>query len=145
MKILRISPRDTTPIRHKILRPGRPIEECYYPGDQEDQTFHLGAFVDSQLVSIASFYFEKHPHVPDPYQYRLRGMATLDEFRHKGFSSELLKMGFPIVKQNLCSVIWCNARISAQGFYEKIGFVLKSEAPFDIPGIGPHVLMVKYL
>ena len=122
MKILRISPRDTTQIRHKILRPGKPIEDCFYAGDEEDQTFHLGAFFDNQLVSIASFYFEKHPFIAEPYQYRLRGMATLAEFRSKGLSSALLKMGFPIVKQNLCSLIWCNARLSAQGFYEKNGF-----------------------
>ncbi len=144
MKVLRISTRDTYPIRHQVLRPGRPLETCFFDRDGDEQTFHLGAFIETKLVSIASFYFEKHPKLEDPYQYRLRGMATLPDFQRQGHSSELLKMGFPIIKQNLCSLVWCNARVSAQGFYEKIGFKTIGDV-FEIPDVGPHLLMVKYL
>ena len=37
---------------------------------------------------------------------------------------------------------WCNARTSAAGYYEKIGFVIASDE-FELPDIGPHVLMVR--
>ncbi|MBI2521188.1 MAG: GNAT family N-acetyltransferase [Bdellovibrio sp.] len=142
MRVLRIHPKDTISIRQQMLRPGRPIESCIYTGDDDEQTFHLGAFVDTKLVSVASFYFEKHPQLSPPYQYRLRGMATLSEYQRRGLSSELLKMAFPIIKQNLASLLWCNARLTAVGFYEKVGFEKVSE-PFTIPDIGEHILMTK--
>lgn len=144
MKVSRIDARDTIPIRQQVLRQGRPIEECHFEGDEDEQSFHLGAFVEGKLVSVASFFFEKHPKLEAPYQYRLRGMATLPEFRHQGLSSELLRMGLPIVKQNFCSLLWCNARASAIGFYQKVGFE-KIDGEFDIPTVGPHVLMFKNL
>ena len=142
MNVLRIDANATYPLRHRVLRQGFPIEECVFPGDEEEQTFHLGAFIDNSLVSVASFYFERNPEFEDEYQYRLRGMATDQEHRGKGLSSELLKVAFPIIKQNMCTMVWCNARTSAVGFYEKVGFIKKGDE-FDIPGIGPHYLMFK--
>lgn len=144
MEVRRISHKDTYKIRQLILRPNGTEKDCHFEGDNEDQTFHLGAFVDSQLVSIASFFFERHPKFDEPYQFRLRGMATLNEHRMKGLSSALLNRGFPIVKQNQCHLVWCNARLEAVGFYLKNGFEKVSEE-FDVPNIGPHILMVKKL
>ncbi len=142
MKVLRISAGDTRSIRHQILRANLPVEQCVYPGDESDQTFHLGAFIDGKLVSVASFYFEKHPDLEEPYQYRLRGMATLPDYQNQGLSSELLTMAFPIIKQNFCQLLWCNAREGALGFYRKVGFE-ESGNRFQIEGIGPHFLMSK--
>ncbi len=142
MKVLRTSVRDVIPLRAQMLRPGKPLLASHFQGDSDEQSFHLGAFVENKLVSVASFYFDKHPDIDEPYQYRLRGMATLPEFQHQGFSKELLKMAFPIIKQNQCKLLWCNARESAIGFYEKVGFIKLSEV-FDIPEIGPHILMSK--
>ena len=144
MKVLRISPIDTYTLRHKLLRPHGTIEECCFEGDDDDQTFHLGAFIEGRLVSVSSFYFERHPDIDAVYQFRLRGMATHPDYQMKGFSSSLLKTGFPIIKQNLCSIAWCNARESAVGFYEKVGFKIQGKK-FDIPNIGLHYLMVKNL
>ncbi len=143
MKVLRITPGDTTEIRHQMLRANRPREEAIFEGDEGDQTFHLGGFVDNRLVSVASFYFEKTPELPEhEYQYRLRGMATLTEFQGQGLSSALLKMAFPIIKQNLCTLLWCNARTTAAGFYQRVGFEKTGEV-FEIPTVGPHNLMYK--
>lgn len=142
MQVLRISPSDTHDIRHRMLREGHPRDTVYFDGDEDDQTFHLGAFFEGKLVSVASFYFENHPNLPDEYQYRLRGMATLPDFQGKGLSSELLKMAFPIIKQNLCTLLWCNARKTATGYYQKVGFERVGEE-FDIPTVGPHYLMFK--
>ena len=142
MKVLRISASDTHNIRHKMLRQDFSLEECVFPGDEEDQTFHLGAFMENKLVSVASFYYENSPEFLDEHQYRLRGMATMPEFQHQGLSSELLKMAFPMVKQNFCTLLWCNTRVSAEGFYTKVGFQRKGDI-FEIPGIGSHILMLK--
>jgi GNAT superfamily N-acetyltransferase len=140
MEILRIKSADTYPIRQLVLRPNGKIEDCHFKGDSEEQTFHLGAFVDKRLVSIASFYFEQHPFFMNPYQYRLRGMATIPEFQGKGMSSALLQSAFPMIKQNQCGLLWCNARQTAVGFYQKVGFTTSGEI-FEMPEIGPHILM----
>jgi GNAT superfamily N-acetyltransferase len=141
MEVLRIKATDTYPIRHKMLRPNGSLEECKFDGDHDELTFHLGAFVDKKLVSVASFYFEKHPHFPDPHQYRLRGMATLPDYQGQGLSSGLLKTAFPVIKQNQCTLLWCNAREKAIGFYTKVGFLPSGEL-FTIQNIGKHILML---
>jgi GNAT superfamily N-acetyltransferase len=144
MEVKRISGKDTLVLRQQMLRPGKELSDCVFSGDSDEQSFHLGAFVDKKLVSVASFYLDSNPAFPDEFQYRLRGMATLPEFQKRGFSQALLKTAFPIIKQNMCKILWCNARVSALGFYEKVGFTIESQE-FEIPGIGPHVLMKKII
>ena len=144
MKVLRINSKDTLPIRQEMLRKGLPESSCVFQNDDNEQTFHLGAFVDNDLVSVASFYFENHPEFSDEFQYRLRGMATLNEYQRKGLSGELLQMAFPVIKQNMASRLWCNARVSAEGFYLRNGFVTHGDV-FDIKGVGPHKIMSKII
>lgn len=144
MKVLRISAQDTYPIRQQMLVPDHNLQKAKFENDEdEDISFHLGAFVDGQLVSVASFFYERNLIFSDLHQYQLRGMATLPGFQRQGLSSELLNMAFPIIKQNFCSLLWCNARENAIGFYEKVGFTKTNENVFEIPEIGPHVLMMK--
>jgi GNAT superfamily N-acetyltransferase len=144
MKVLRITAQDTYQIRQRVLVPDHDLQKAKFKNDDdEDISFHLGAFVDGKLVSVASFFYERNTLFPDLHQYRLRGMATLPEFQNQGLSSELLNMAFPIIKQNFCSLLWCDARVSAVGFYEKVGFKKVNDIIFEINGIGPHVLMMK--
>ena len=140
MEVLRIKSIDTYPIRHKMLRPNGTVEDCMFQGDNDEMTFHLGAFVDKKLVSVASFYFENHPSFQDAYQYRLRGMATIPEHQGQGLSSSLLRTAFPVIKQNQCTLLWCNAREKAMGFYTKVGFQSSGEL-FTIQNVGKHMLM----
>jgi len=140
VEVLRIKTVDTYPIRHKMLRPSGTLEDCIFPGDSDEMTFHLGAFVGKKLVSVASFYFEKHPEFEDLYQFRLRGMATLPDYQGQGLSSSLLRTAFPLIKQNQCTLLWCNAREKAMGFYLKLGFKSSGDF-FPLPQIGSHILM----
>ena len=144
MKVLRITALDTYQIRQKVLVPDHSLAKAKFENDDdEDVSFHLGAFVDGKLVSVASFFYERNSLFPDQHQYRLRGMATLPDYQNQGLSSELLNMAFPIIKQNFCSLLWCEARESAIGFYEKVGFKKTNDLVFQIDDIGPHVLMMK--
>lgn len=144
MKVLRISAHDTYPIRQQVLVPTHELKKAKFEhDDDEDISFHLGAFKDSKLVSVASFFYERNPIFSDLHQYQLRGMATLPEHQGQGLSSELLTTAFPIIKQNFCTLLWCNARLSAVGFYEKVGFKKYNDEVFEIEDIGPHVLMYK--
>lgn len=90
--------------------------------DDDDRTFHLGAFDDNKLVSIASFYFENHPKMSTENQYRVRGIATLPEYQRQGISSTLLNTALSIAKQNLCNLVWCDVLPESEEFYEKVGF-----------------------
>ena len=38
-------------------------------------------------------------------------------------------------------LVWCDARVTAAGFYERMGFATVT-APYDKPPIGPHIGMV---
>lgn len=144
MKVLRINAPDTYPIRQQVLVPDHDLKKAKFDFDDDDDiSFHLGAFEDSQLVSVASFYYQRNLLFKDLHQYQLRGMATLSEYQGQGLSSELLKMAFPIIKQNLCTLLWCNARTTAAGFYEKAGFKKFDGTFFEIEEIGPHLLMYK--
>jgi GNAT superfamily N-acetyltransferase len=144
MKVLRISAQDTYPLRQQMLVPSHELKKAKFENDDdEDISFHLGAFSDSKLVSVASFFYERNPLFSDLHQYQLRGMATLPDYQGQGLSSELLSFAFPIIKQNFCTLLWCNARVSAIGFYEKVGFKKYNGEVFEIDEIGPHVLMFK--
>lgn len=142
MEVKRISAVDTYPLRHKMLRQGRPIETCHFKDDESEQTFHLGAFIEGKLVSVASFYYHRNENFENENQYQLRGMATLESFQRKGLSRELLKVAFPIIKQNFCDLLWCNARVGAQPFYENVGFQSLGDV-YEIEDVGPHILMFK--
>ncbi|MBP9680473.1 MAG: GNAT family N-acetyltransferase [Bacteriovorax sp.] len=144
MKVLRISAQDTYPIRQQVLVPSHELKKAKFENDDdEDVSFHLGAFKDTKLVSVASFFYERNPLFPDLHQYQLRGMATLPGNQGQGLSSELLTSAFPIIKQNFCTLLWCNARTSAVGYYEKVGFQKFNDDTFEIDDIGSHVLMYK--
>jgi GNAT superfamily N-acetyltransferase len=36
--------------------------------------------------------------------------------------------------------LWCQARVSAMGFYEKMGWVAEGDE-FEVPDVGPHYVM----
>ena len=95
--IRQISAAATIPLRHSVLRPHQPISACYYPKDEDEVNFYVGAFHDEKLISIASYLLEKHPDLEGTPQYRLRGMATDPAFRGQGAGSQLLKKGNEIL------------------------------------------------
>ena len=83
---------------------------------------------------------QKHPDLDGAPQYRLRGMATAPELRGEGAGSQLLKKGNEILLEKGVPIWWCNARISAAGYYEKAGLSQLGEI-FEIEPIGMHKVM----
>ena len=141
MKTIRyIKPEETYSIRKEVLR--KNIDLPYMlEGDFDDETFHLGAFANDKLVSIATFtrknkYFWKGAH------YQLRGMASLEDSRGQGYGKALIQKAEQLLKSKNISVIWCNARVESLGFYKSMGYsILGNE--FDVKKIGKHYLMFK--
>ena len=132
-------------VRLTVLRPGRPLAECVFEGDNSDKTFHFGLFMDENLIGVASFMQNSNPLFKEAEQYQLRGMAVLSEFKGQGFGTSLLIEGEEKLK-NLVKhpFLWFNARDSAIGFYDKFGFKTIGEK-FDVPGVCLHIVMFKQL
>lgn len=143
-RAVRITPEQARPIRHAVLRPGQPSERLIYPSDDDPRSVHLGVFAaDGTLIAVASFYQEPVPGTQHPAT-RLRGMATLPEHRGRGCGRQLIAAALETVPDAHgvpTPTLWCNARISAAAYYEKLGFTKLGEI-FDIPDIGPHAVMV---
>ena len=137
--IRRVTAEDIRPLRHSVLRPGQAFLETRYPGD--DAGVHFGAFDGDRLVGIASLYEEDRVDGPAG-GWRLRGMATDPEVRGVGFGAALLAACLAEVAAAGGSELWCNARMVAVGFYRKGGFEVVSDE-FEVPGIGPHVVMAR--
>lgn len=132
------------PLRHKVLRTGRPISECTYQEDAVEGCFHVACFDGDKVIGIASFYPESHSYEPSDNVWRLRGMATDPDYRKQGVGARLLEEGLRFCSQSGGEVIWCNARTEAIPFYSKLNFVIKGDE-FQLPGIGPHYFMSKTL
>jgi predicted GNAT family N-acyltransferase len=131
----------TYPLRRLVLRPNG--GEIVWAGDEDPATVHLAArTADGAVVGVVRF----HP-APCPYRsgaaapWQLRGMATDPAVRGAGAGRALLVDGLTRVAARGGDLVWCNARVTAAGFYERRGFAVVTE-PFDKPGIGPHVGMV---
>jgi predicted GNAT family N-acyltransferase len=138
-----ISAEQTRRLRQRILRPGQPPENSTYPGDHEAHAFHLGAVVERELVGVASFYNEPLQAEAVEGVWRLRGMAVATNMQGQGCGQELLSKGIDMVRERDGKGIWCNARGTAVGFYERLGFVTIGEY-FEVDG-HPHVVMLKQI
>jgi len=87
-------------------------------------------------------------HFPDfmkiEKQYRLRAMATLEDFRNLGAGSGIVNYAENFIREQGINFLWCKGRITAQGYYNKLGFKAHGEV-FDYPPIGLHIIMYKIL
>jgi ribosomal protein S18 acetylase RimI-like enzyme len=127
-----IGAQDTHALRDTILRPGQPPGGSIYPGDDGLDTLHLGAFVGSTLVAVATICREAAPGTRSTTCWRLRGMATLAEFRARGLGKELARRCIVYAAGRRGALVWCTSRIATVAFYRTLGFVECGEA-FTLP------------
>jgi ribosomal protein S18 acetylase RimI-like enzyme len=130
-------------IRNEVLRDNKlTLDECRWPSDLLDGTFHLGYYVNDELACIASF----HPQSYGEFTgtgYQLRGMATIEKYRGQGIGNQLLNFALTYLRGQKVNYVWCNARTKALKFYKNLGFEVISDE-FEVPVIGPHyVLYIK--
>lgn len=140
MSLRSISASQTWELRHRLLRPNQAHDAVRYPGDADASTLHVGAFAGGKLVGIASVYRHAPPGEEDPTAWRLRGMATVPAARDRGHGSDMLLACSAHVARQGGTRLWCNARTAAAAFYARHGFTRCGEE-FEIPPIGPHVVM----
>ena len=141
-EIKEIHYQDTFIVRHPVLRQGKPIESCFFDGDDLPTTKHFGAFIDEKITGAVSVYQNKNVNFNDGNQYQIRGMAVLDDFQKKGLGELLVLCSEEYVSKQKGNLIWFNARESAVGFYEKLNYQKMGE-PFPVGDIGWHYIMFK--
>ena len=143
--IKEISGEATRPLRQKILRPTLTFEELNYDGDEDPKSVHFGYFEDDNIRAIATLYNSKTPALNQTKNmYRLRGMAVDEGLQGKGIGKKIIEKCVAYVRDQSGDLIWCDARVSAQNFYSKLGFEIFGEE-YIVPGVGPHYLMYKVI
>jgi GNAT superfamily N-acetyltransferase len=117
------------PLRHAVLRPGRPESASGYAED--GTAVHIGAWDDDLLVGCATVF-------PDPWggsgdwpaedkAWRLRGMAV-DPSRHRaGIGRLVLAAVVGAATAGGAPLLWANARTAALPFYEANGWTVAGE------------------
>ncbi len=140
-----IPARETYALRQSVLRQNLRIDQVAIEGDEDPQSFHVGARCASTGTILAIMTVMRNP-IPDTspdtgtIAWRIRGMASHPDARGKGCAGSVLEFGMNHAWSMHRDTIWCNARRVAYGFYERYGYDYASDE-FDIPGIGPHKVM----
>ena len=128
------------PVRHEVLRPGRPPETARFDQDEHPDTFHLAARDRAgAVIGCATFFPEPLDGRP---AWRLRGMATVSAARGKGIGGQVLAAGGAEIRRRGGTIVWCQGRLAAADFYRGHGFVSRGDQFLIEPG-GPHSLFVR--
>lgn len=132
-------------LRHRVLRPHQTLAEMDYDGDEDATTLHLAAFCPASAAEpagVVTFNRAGLPIDPRPGDYRLRGMAVDAAWQGRGVGKALVLHGLQAVGEAGGRRVWCNARLTATGFYERLGMHAVGQT-FDIAGIGGHIRMLR--
>jgi GNAT superfamily N-acetyltransferase len=140
--IQKITSTETYPVRHIVLRAGKPIESCQFDGDELGSTHHFGYYSNNQIIGVISLFAIDNSHFITQKSFQIRGMAVLPAFQKHGVGEALVKEAEKFCTTQKAYLIWFNARTYAVGFYQKMGYeIVGSE--FEIKEVGPHFLMFK--
>jgi len=113
ISIEQITPSLTWRLRRDVLYPGEHLAAMEMAEDTEG--IHFGAFKDNKLAGVISLFQQDT-------SFQFRKLAVDPEFQHIGVGSNLLQQVTNHAKENGGTLIWCNARVSAIGFYVKAGY-----------------------
>lgn len=144
MLVGEIEAADTHDLRRRVLRDGR-SEHLVFPEDDRPGAFHLGTRAEPSgpLLAVASFSPEPTPHRPGRRAARLRGMVTEPRLQGQGLGRDLLAEAVTRLRAAAFDVLWANARDSALGFYERLGFEVVGDGFLAGPaGDMPHHIVV---
>ncbi len=137
----RISSKETYPLRLSVLwHHYNKLNQCDLTIDELENTFHVGAFLEDEIVAIGTFTEEKNKNFSAKNQYRLRAMASSPKVRGQGFGREIINFAVKELQRRNVEILWCNARKIAFGFYRKLEFKTIGDY-YHIPKIGLHKLM----
>ncbi|RYY53047.1 MAG: N-acetyltransferase [Chitinophagaceae bacterium] len=105
-------------LRHRVMYPELEPDAVKLPDDEDG--LHLGLCIDSKVVSVVSL-FQRGQTL------QFRKFATDMAEQGKGYGSQLLCHVMDFAAAGQWESIWCNARKTAAGFYEKTGMGMTGE------------------
>lgn len=133
----------TRALRKAVLRPHLPADDPFImPDDHLLSTIGFGAVTDDdEVIAVARITPEAPPFDPAHARgWRLRGMATSAEIRNQGVGSAVLAGVVAHIAADGGGILWCNARVTALGLYERAGMQPWGDV-WEEPDIGPHIVM----
>lgn len=113
ISIEQIRPELTWRLRQEVLYPAQKLYEMEL--DEDKEGIHFGAFTDNKLVGIISLFQAGK-------SFQFRKLAVLSEYQKMGIGNALLQRVEEFAESEGGTLIWCNARVSAIGFYMKSGY-----------------------
>ncbi|WP_345950803.1 GNAT family N-acetyltransferase [Mucilaginibacter sp. PAMB04274] len=134
LHIEQIRPELTWRLRRGALYPEAPLHTMEM--DEDDYGVHFGAFYPDKLVGVVSLF-------QDGTDFQFRKFAVDPQLQNQGIGLQLLQYISHFALAQAGERIWCNARLSATGFYSRAGFV-QTGYPFNKNGI-EYVVMEKPL
>lgn len=140
LTIRRVPVEQVRPLRHAVLRAGRPYADSEYP--QDATAVHVAAVDGSGAVVGCATVFPE-PYGDDPGAWRLRGMAVADGLRGTGVGTLVLAEAEAAARSAGARLMWCNARMTAVPFYAGRGWRGEGEE-FLAEGL-PHLRMTLQL
>lgn len=133
-----------------MLRPNLTPDDVL-PGDEvADIAIHFAAWLDdpnctgaveAAPISACVVYPDRCPFRPATAPWHLRQMATDPQHRGIGAGSAVLAAVVAELTDRGADLLWCNARVSAQAFYQRLGFDSFGEVFTDERHTVPHIRM----
>ncbi|KAK8117591.1 GCN5-related N-acetyltransferase [Apiospora kogelbergensis] len=160
-----ITPSETHDLRHSVLWPDKPLS--YIQLDEDDEGHHFAVFIEGsetpllppnlaphessattvtpqeqeKPVSIISVFFADAAN--QKKEARFRKFATDPKWQGRGVGSALLRYAIVFAVTEGAESIWCDARTSALGFYQRFG--LDAEGEEFLKGDVPYMKMSRTL
>ncbi|MEM1330888.1 MAG: GNAT family N-acetyltransferase [Planctomycetota bacterium] len=155
-RVIRVGVERVLPLRHAVLRPGRPFESARMEGDDGEHAVHLAVLDDSgeigsaAAVACGSVMPEAPSGTPESWvpeglrgsPWRIRGMAVAATGQGRGLGTEILAGLLDAARDAGAGWVWCASRLRAENLYVRAGMV-RHGGEWDIPGIGPHRFFVR--
>jgi ribosomal protein S18 acetylase RimI-like enzyme len=134
MRVVEVEVGRTRDLRARVLRPGVPLDQVGFPGDDGPGTVHLAAEDDEgAVVGIVTL-------IPDgDRSVRLRSMAVDPALQGGGVGRLLVDAAVERLRAAGMQRVWCNARDTAIGFYERLGWTVTGPGFIeDVTGLPHH-------
>jgi GNAT superfamily N-acetyltransferase len=132
------------PLRHSVLRPGRPFATVCTPRDEDAATWHLAAFAAGEVVGVVTLFADATPYAKGRRAERFRWMAVDPAWQGRGVGRLLMRSAAEFLGERGVAVMWAHGRDSALSFYEGIGFASVGDGFIDPDtGIGHHIVIAE--
>ena len=144
--VLRVPIPVTVDLRMRVLRPGH--TEVSVTAEHDAAVIQMAALT-AEGTPVACAHVLPEPPPWQPHEapllaepalaWRMRGVATDDAHRRKGLAQACVRDCCEAAAEAGASLVWCNARLSADAFYTSLGWQPWGPV-FAVGVIGPHVV-----